>query len=128
MEYEIVRKKSKFFQTEGTTTISYLVISVLFGTLEYLFERGANDGFNTLGDGLWWCIVTITTATEIFTDYNRRKDCCRCNYVRWTQFLCPTHWNYIHCFDQSSPAIQGKENGISLLENHIIICGWNDDV
>ena len=27
-----------------------------------VFEKGQGSGFETLGDGLWWCVVTLTTV------------------------------------------------------------------
>ena len=43
--------------------ITYLFLSVLFGTVGIMvFEKGVNESFVSIGDGLWWCIVTITTV------------------------------------------------------------------
>ena len=48
---------------ENTIIVVYLLFSLVFGTVGIMvFEKGHNDGFQTLGDGLWWCVVTITTV------------------------------------------------------------------
>lgn len=36
--------------------------AVLGGISLYLVERGRNEGVQSLGDGLWWAIVTLTTV------------------------------------------------------------------
>lgn len=42
---------------------TYFVCAMLFGTIGVLiFEKGAGSGFDTIGDGLWWCIVTLSTV------------------------------------------------------------------
>ncbi len=38
------------------------VETILGGLSVYLVERGANPDMNTVGDGLWWALVTITTV------------------------------------------------------------------
>lgn len=48
---------------ENTIIVVYLLFSLIFGTVGVMvFEKGHNDGFQTLGDGLWWCVVTLTTV------------------------------------------------------------------
>jgi voltage-gated potassium channel len=48
---------------DNLIVLIYFVFSVVFGTVGILvFEKGAGSGFETLGDGLWWCLVTITTV------------------------------------------------------------------
>ena len=43
--------------------LSVLLIQVLIGGLSmWLVERVANPGVNTIGDGMWWALVTITTV------------------------------------------------------------------
>ena len=38
------------------------VEAILGGTTLFLVERGQNPGLTSLGDGLWWALVTITTV------------------------------------------------------------------
>lgn len=131
MEYEIVRKKSAtLFQTEGTTTISYLIISVLFGTFGILiFERGANDGFNSLEDGLWWCIVTITTVGygDISPITTGGKIVAIIIMFVGLSFYALLTGTISTVLIDRAKHYKEKKMEISLLENHIIICGWNDD-
>ena len=48
---------------ENTIIVVYLLFSLVFGTVGVMvFEKGHNDGFQHLGDGLWWCVVTLTTV------------------------------------------------------------------
>jgi len=37
-------------------------MAFLFGVSAYLFEHARNPAFATIGDSLWWAIVTITTV------------------------------------------------------------------
>ena len=131
MEYEIVREKSaSLFQSEGTTTLSYLVISVLFGTFGILiFERGVNDGFNTLEDGLWWCIVTITTVGygDISPVTTGGKIVAVIIMFIGLSFYALLTGTISTVLISRAQQYKEKKMEISLLENHIIICGWNDD-
>ena len=34
---------------------------IIFATIVYCFEKGQNDSFQTIGDALWWVVVTFTT-------------------------------------------------------------------
>lgn len=131
MEYEIIRKKSaSLFQTEATTTISYLVISVLFGTFGILiFERGVNDGFNTLEDGLWWCIVTITTVGygDISPITTGGKIVAIVIMFIGLSFYALLTGTISTVLIDRAKQYKEKKMEMSLLENHIIICGWNSD-
>jgi len=43
--------------------ISWLGVAVLLGgTTMYLVELGRNEGIQTIGDGFWWALVTLTTV------------------------------------------------------------------
>lgn len=37
-------------------------IVFIFGTTTYLLEHTANPSFSSIGDGLWWAFVTLTTV------------------------------------------------------------------
>jgi voltage-gated potassium channel len=42
--------------------VLYFAIVLVFGALSMLYlERGTNEGFQTVEDGLWWALVTLTT-------------------------------------------------------------------
>jgi voltage-gated potassium channel len=57
---------ARAFQENGllfTFAFSLLGVAVLLGgTSLYLVERTANPDLRSLGDGLWWALVTITTV------------------------------------------------------------------
>ena len=42
---------------------AYFLSAMVFGTVGILvFEKGADSGFDTIFDGLWWCVVTLSTV------------------------------------------------------------------
>ncbi len=51
-------------QAENVPRLVFGFCLLLFagGPAVYLLERGKNDLFKTVGDGLWWAIVTFTTV------------------------------------------------------------------
>ena len=50
-------------RTGNAIIIVYFLGAMLFGTVGILtFERGAGSGFETLGDGMWWAVVTLSTV------------------------------------------------------------------
>ena len=131
MEYEVVRKKSQsLFQNENTTILTYLVISIMFGTVGILiFERGTNDGFTSLGDGLWWCIVTITTVGygDISPITTGGKVVAAIIMFVGLSFYPLLTGSISSILIGRAQQYKEKKMEISLLENHIIICGWNED-
>lgn len=60
---EQVNAESQRFRVENTVIAVYMFFSLVFGTVGIMvFEKGSNPDFASLGDGLWWCVVTITTV------------------------------------------------------------------
>lgn len=50
-------------RTLNIIVFTYFVLAMVFGTTGIMvFERDAGSGFDTLGDALWWCVVTISTV------------------------------------------------------------------
>ena len=62
--------------------VLYFAIVLVFGALSMLYlERGTNEGFQTVEDGLWWALVTLTTIG--YGDKYRRLPAVT-SWVRWS--------------------------------------------
>jgi len=61
-----LRSVLRSFQENGLLyvfSVGFLVTSITIGGVSlYLIEGGTNPSINSLGDGLWWAIVTISTV------------------------------------------------------------------
>jgi voltage-gated potassium channel len=54
-----VRLKAENIPRLGMLFIACVLVA---GVAEYEIETGRNEAFQTLGDGLWWAVVTLTTT------------------------------------------------------------------
>ncbi len=106
----------------------YLVFSVVFGTIGVLvFERGADSGFDTLADALWWCIVTLTTV-----GYGDRFPVTVGGRVVATILMFIGLSFYALLTGMLSTLLirrawqeEGSGMQTTELREHIVICGWN---
>lgn len=106
---------------------SAIIIIALFGaTFALMFEVQANDGFNSLGDAIWWVLVTMTTV-----GYGDRVPITpggRLIGITVMFFGVALVSLFTATVSSIFVARQIKEGrGLEQikLKNHLIICGWN---
>ena len=131
LDNQVVQDKTNFsLQGETAVIFTYLLFSIIFGAVGVLvFERGAGSGFNHLGDGLWWCLVTITTVG--YGDISPKT--VGGQFVAVVIMFIGLSFYALLTGTISTILIErAQKHGektmeIKMLENHIIICGWNED-
>lgn len=130
-------KKSNFFtfnfqeQFFEVFLVSFLLVALLFvGTIGILaFEKGHNEQFESVTDGLWWTVVTLTTVG--YGDKFPLTIGGRLLAI----FLMLTGLGFFALITSffSSFIIEryrkGANKGMELatLSKHIIVCGWNSN-
>ncbi len=129
---DLVKEKTHvFFRTENTAMLTYLFMSVIFGTVGIMvFEKGANESFVTLGDGLWWCIVTITTVGygDMFPITVGGKLVAVSIMFVGLSFYAMLTGAISTVLIERAQQIGDRAMDLTILEEHIVICGWNDDI
>jgi voltage-gated potassium channel len=130
LDNQIVKDKTSFsMQGESLVVLSYLIFSVIFGAVGILvFEREHNDGFVDLGDGLWWCLVTITTVGygDISpVTFGGQVVAVVIMFIGLSFYALLTGMISTVLIDRAQRHGE-KTMEIKILENHIIICGWNN--
>ena len=115
-------------RVENEIIAVYLVFSLLFGTVGILvFEKGHNDSFQTLGDGLWWCVVTLTTVGygDLYPTTAGGKV-----VAGVVMFIGLTFWALLtgtvsSIIIEHAKRSEGKELVLAL-SDHVVLCGWNE--
>ncbi len=129
--------KSKFFSLSLQESFFeiFLVIIILFtllfvGSLGILtFERGVNDQFKNLADGLWWTVVTLTTVgygDKFPVTLGGKLLAIALMFTGLSFFALIT--SFISSFILETYR-KGAKKGMDLasLSKHIIICGYNSN-
>ena len=114
--------------TDMVTVIMYLFFSIVFGTVGIMiFERGVNDGFQDLSDGLWWCIVTITTVGygDISPVTIPGKLVAICIMFIGLAFYASLTGVISQTLIVRSRREKRRRMEENMFTKHIIICGWN---
>ncbi len=129
---DLVKKRTHIlFRSETTTMVTYLLLSVIFGTFGIMyFERETNEMFGTVSDGLWWCIVTITTVgygDKFPITLGGRIIAITIMFVGLSFYALLTGTISTFLIERTQN-IGDKQMDLDILDDHIIICGWNDDV
>ena len=125
---DAMNRRTSSRTVENEIILVYLLFSLVFGTVGILvFEKGHNDGFETLGDGLWWCVVTLTTVgygdiSPITTGGKL--------VAGVVMFIGLTFWALLTGTVSSIIIEHAKQNEgesimVSTLTGHVIVCGWN---
>ena len=97
--------------SETSVIALYFVFSVLFGTMGIMiFEQGHHEGhFKDIGDGLWWCIVTLKPlATAIILCLllvGASSGPWSCSLAL---FLRTINWNHFKFFISCASSLQGR--------------------
>lgn len=127
----IVEQNLHFQEDETTdmvTVLMYLFFSIVFGTVGIMiFERGENDGFQHLSDGLWWCIVTITTVGygDISPITIPGKIVAVCIMFIGLAFYASLTGVISEALIMRSRKEKNKKMEENMFMQHIVVCGWN---
>jgi voltage-gated potassium channel len=125
-----ISEDARKYASENLTIITYLVFSMVFGTLGVMvFEKGADSGFDTLGDSIWWCVVTITTV-----GYGDRSPVTfGGRLVAMTLMFIGLSFYALLTGVMSSLLIERSRRketqtmDINSLKDHVVICGYNSN-
>ncbi len=114
---------------ENMIVVVYLLFSLLFGTLGVLvFEKGTNPGFETLGDGLWWCVVTLTTVGygDISPQTVGGKVVAAIIMFIGLSFYALLTGLLSTIIIERTKRSEAEGMDIASLTQHVVICGWNE--
>ena len=115
---------------ETLIVISYLIFSLVFGSVGVLvFEKGYNPDFNGLGDGMWWCVVTLTTVGygDISpTTTGGKLVATVIMFIGLSFYALLTGILSSVIIERSKEFSITTSMKISNLTDHIIVCGWNE--
>lgn len=113
---------------ENVVIFIYLLFSLVFGTVGILvFEKGHDSGYQTLGDGLWWCIVTLTTVgygDKFPVTTGGRFVATMVMFIGLSFYALLTGVLSSMLIDRSRRE-EGKGMDVLGLRDHIVVCGWN---
>jgi voltage-gated potassium channel len=126
---ESVSAESQKFRVENTVIAVYMFFSLVFGTVGIMvFEKGQDSGFETLGDGLWWCVVTITTVGygDISPSTAGGKVVAGIIMFIGLSFYALLTSSISSILIDRAGHNEGNELAVSTLEHHVVICGWNE--
>lgn len=114
---------------ENTIIFIYLLFSLVFGTVGVMvFEKGHNDGFKTLGDGLWWCVVTLTTVGygDISPKTTGGKLVAGVIMFIGLSFYALLTGVLSTIIIERAQNREANSMEIANLLDHVVICGWNE--
>jgi len=114
---------------ENLIIMVYLLFSLIFGTVGVMvFEKGHNDGFQTLGDGLWWCVVTLTTVGygDISPQTTGGKIVAVIIMFIGLSFYALLTGLLSTIIIERTKKNEAEGMEISNLSKHVVICGWNE--
>lgn len=132
LKSDLIKDKTHvLFRTENTAMITYLIMSIIFGTVGIMvFEKGNNDSFVSIGDGLWWCIVTITTVGygDMFPiTIGGKLVAVSIMFVGLSVYALLTGAISTMLLERAQQ-MGDRAMDLNILEDHIVICGWNNDI
>lgn len=132
LKSDLIKQKTHvLFRTESTAMMTYLLLSVLFGTVGIMiFEKGVNDSFVSIGDGLWWCIVTITTVGygDMYPITVGGKLVAVSIMFVGLSFYALLTGTISTVLIERAQLLGDRVMDVNILEDHIVICGWNNDI
>ena len=113
-----------------TTVIGvYLFFSMVFGTVGIMvFESGTNEGFDSLGKALWWCVVTLTTVGygDLYPITPGGKMVAAVIMFIGLSFYALLTSSISSILIERARHNQGNEMEIATMEHHVVVCGWNE--
>ncbi len=111
-------------------TLIFLLIFIVSGTLVALIEHGKNGEFKNLPDGWWWAIVTFSTTGygDMVPITIAGRLIAVITIFVGIAAMSVLSGTFASVFvDQNTRARRGLVE-LTRLQNHIIICGWKDDM
>ena len=108
----------------------YLIFSIIFGSVAIMvFEKGNNDSFQNFGDGVWWCIVTLTTVGygDLYPTTPGGKAVAGVIMFIGLSFFALLTGTISTVLIDRAKTQREKKMHIDGLEDHVIICNWNEN-
>lgn len=114
---------------ENLIVFVYLLFSVIFGTVGILvFEKGENEAFTSLSDGLWWCVVTLTTVgygDKFPVTAGGKVVAALIMFIGLSFYALLTGFLSSVLIERSRRAEENKMD-MDSLSGHVVLCNWND--
>jgi voltage-gated potassium channel len=114
---------------ENVIVVGFMFFAVVFGTVGILiFEKGAGSGYDSLGDALWWCIVTLTTVGygDISpTTAGGRVVASVIMFIGLSFYALLTGLMTSVLIDRFRRE-EGRGMDIAGISGHTVICGWDE--
>ncbi len=103
------------------------VLVLLGGTSMWLAERDLNSGVDTLGDGIWWALVTITTVGfgDISPETAVGRGVASVLMIAGMFMLALFAGIVGHSLLNAVLSIREEQFRMSTNVNHLVICGWD---
>lgn len=114
---------------ENLIVIGFMVFAIVFGTVGIMiFEEGADSGYDTIGDALWWCIVTITTVGygDMYPQTTGGRIIAGVIMFIGLSFYALLTGLVTSLLIDRFRREEGKGMDIAGLKNHTVVCGWDD--
>ncbi|HUZ18151.1 MAG TPA: ion channel [Spirochaetia bacterium] len=129
---EILDRIRRFYRNSRIVRLmlAFLVIFLITGTLVALIEHGHNKEFRTIPDGWWWAIITFSTTgygDKVPVTLAGRLITILTIFVGIAAMSLLTGTFASFFVDQNTRARRGLME-LNRLQNHLIICGWKDDM
>ena len=126
-----IKQISRFFRQSSIFKVAVLIASIpaVGGYFAYYFEKNDNhEQFETIIDGIWWAIITMTTvgygSQEPITAGGRII----ASIVIFSgMIMVAILTGLISSLYVARKLREGKGLEKKNMENHIVICGWNDN-
>lgn len=111
-------------------TLAFMLIFIIAGTLVVYLERGKNDQFVNIIDGLWWAIITFST-----TGYGDKYPITLGGRIVAiiTIFIGIAGMSFLSgvfasvFVDRNSKARRGLVD-YPKIKDHLVICGWSEEI
>jgi len=127
---ERVSAERQRYKAENFIIVTYLMFSMVFGTVGILvFEKGHNDGFQTISDGIWWCVVTLTTVGygDISPVTPGGRMVAGVIMFIGLSFYALLTGTLSSIIIKRSQRDREQDMEIAGMEGHVVVCGWNEN-
>lgn len=114
---------------ENLIIVVYMLFSMVFGTVGIMvFEKGHNPGFKDLGDGLWWCIVTLTTVGygDLYPQTAGGKIVAGLIMFIGLSFYALLTGTLSSIIIERAQRNEAQNMEMTNMVDHVVICGWNE--